>query len=63
MASRMMAVIFMGLGCIFIPLVVVALTYLQGGSSWETVGQMVAVPIVAVFILGIVVLFLAEYLR
>jgi len=54
--------IFLGLACICIPLVVVGLTFMDPGASWEAIGQMVAVPVLAIFILGTIVVFLADYL-
>jgi len=56
-----MSIIFLGLACICIPLVVVGLTYMQPGSSWEDVGQMVALPVLAIFVLGTAFVFLADY--
>ena len=57
-----MSMIFLGLACICIPLVVVGLTFMDPGASWEAIGQMVAVPVLAIFILGTIVVFLADYL-
>lgn len=58
----LLAIFFIGLACIFIPVVIVAITFL-GGASWETVGQEVALGILAVFIMGIAFLFLASPMR
>lgn len=57
-----MAMIFLGLACICVPLVVVGLTFMDPGASWESIGQMVALPTLIIFVLGTIFIFLADYL-
>lgn len=57
-----MIIIMIGLACIFIPLVALALGSVIG-AEWETVAVELTYPILIVFIIGVAFAFLFTYLR